>query len=150
MIDEATWAAYVTAHVRVRTQAGSDLVVVPARRGRVTGVFPAPAGTTVHVITAHNPGGRVRAADVNEREHGRLLDAVRGLGLEAWRAAGGDPQWEHVEESVAVLGLDDRQARELGTRFGQDAVFCWRRDELVVLACSGTRRSVSGWTSRPL
>ncbi|MEU9480173.1 DUF3293 domain-containing protein [Streptomyces sp. NPDC048191] len=40
-------------------------------------------------------------------------------------AAGGDACGTHREESVAVIGLSDAAARELGRLFGQDAIFAW-------------------------
>ncbi len=146
VIGAATWTAYVTAHVRVVAPSG-ELEVRPAPPGHVRGHFPVAVSRTVHVVTAHNPGGRVRSDDANRREHERLRQAVDELGIERWPAAGGDPGWRHVEESLALLGLDDEAACALAARFDQDAIFCWRASELVVLACSDGRRSVSGWTA---
>ena len=71
-------------------------------------------------------------------------------GLTWYPAEGGDLDAQHdPEPSIAVQGLTDRQARELGQQFGQVAVFAWSGRRWSVLACATPRRSDLGWELRP-
>jgi hypothetical protein len=99
------------------------------------------------VITAWNPRGRTASPDANAHAHRLLLAEVRRRGLTWWPAEGGDVRGTHREESVAVVGLSDTAARDLGRHFGQDAVFAWTPDAWRVLACDNDAASVSGWTA---
>ncbi|MFF7856098.1 DUF3293 domain-containing protein [Streptomyces sp. NPDC007904] len=96
------------------------------------------------MITAWNPRGRTASDDVNALAQHGLLDEIRRRGLTWWPAVGGDVRGTHREESVAVVGLSDAAARDLGRRFGQDAVFAWTSDAWRVLACASGAAAVSG------
>jgi hypothetical protein len=65
-------------------------------------------------------------------------------------AAGGDRTWTHVEAGVAIVGIDDVQARELGREFGQDAIFEWSPTALAILSCTESRARYTGWTATPV
>ncbi|MFI1563966.1 DUF3293 domain-containing protein [Streptomyces sp. NPDC020490] len=142
------WHHYRSAVVDIRFP---DRVVhvEPRPSGTAEGSFPVAAagGATVHVITAWNPLGRDASDDANSRAHARLLGEVRRRGLTWWPAVGGDAAGAHSEESVAVAGLGDAAARELGRRFGQDAVFAWTPGAWRVLACGTDAAEVSGWAA---
>ncbi|MDX2525182.1 DUF3293 domain-containing protein [Streptomyces europaeiscabiei] len=141
------WELYRTAVVDIRF--GDRAVrVEPRPRGTAEGFFPVPAGSvTVHVITAWNPRGRTTSDDVNACAQRVLLDEIRRRGLTSWPAEGGDACGTHREESVAVVGLSDTAARDLGRRFGQDAVFAWTPDAWRALACESSAVAVSGWAA---
>ncbi|MET8534262.1 DUF3293 domain-containing protein [Streptomyces sp. NPDC005065] len=122
--------------------------VEPRSPGTTEGSFPEPVGNaTLHVITAWNPRGRTASADYNAHAHGLLLDELDRQRLIWWPAAGGDACGTHVEESVAVAGMSDGTARELGRRFGQDAIFTWTPDAWRVSACDSDTVAVSGWAA---
>ena len=98
-----------------------------------------------HVITAWNPGDDRPTREENEKANGELLACLSAMGLHPVRALGADPDSEHAEESWAVVGLSDKQARTLGAEFGQVAVFRLAGGVQTVLACFET------WErSRPL
>lgn len=142
------WDLYRTAVVDVRF--GERTVrIAPRPRGTAEGFLPASGGSgaTVHVITAWNPYGRTASDDANARAQRLLLDEVRHRGLTSWPAVGGDVSGTHREESVAAVGLSDAAARDLGRRFGQDAVFAWTPDVWRVQACDTDAVSVSGWAA---
>jgi hypothetical protein len=85
-----------------------------------------PAGTAaLQVVTACDLNGRPALAEDHARAQARLLDELDRRGLAWWPAAGGDAHGTHIEQSVAIAGLSDSTARELGRCFGQDAVFAW-------------------------
>ncbi|HET6724694.1 MAG TPA: DUF3293 domain-containing protein [Gammaproteobacteria bacterium] len=84
-----------------------------------------PPCRSVAVVTAWNPkcGGCPR--DENDRAQIRLLAHVREHGYRYFSATGASPDGTHVEESLAVLDLDEEAASALGARFGQGAVMYW-------------------------
>ncbi|MEU6086701.1 DUF3293 domain-containing protein [Streptomyces sp. NPDC047085] len=141
------WDLYRTAIAHIQYQ-GRTVRVEPRPWGTAEGPFPESAGVgTVHVITAWNPRGRTASADDNARAQGQLLDEIRNRALTWWVAEGGDVSGTHREESVAVVGLSDAAALELGRRFGQDAIFAWTPDAWRVLACDSAAVAASGWAA---
>lgn len=141
------WEFYRTAVVDIRFQ-DRIVRVEPHSPGTAEGSFPEPAdGGTVHVITPWNPRGRTASPDANARAHRLLLAEIRRRGLTWWSAEGGDARGAHCEESVAVVGLSDTAARDLGRRFGQDAIFAWTPGAWRVLACETSAAAVLGWAA---
>ncbi|MEU9540557.1 DUF3293 domain-containing protein [Streptomyces mirabilis] len=138
------WAQYQQAVVDFEF-GRSALRVTPDTPDLTVGAFPGPPGSTIHVITAFNPAGRIAPDQDNGRAQLRLLAELERRGLTWWPAIGGDPQGFHTEPSAAVLGLDDESARELGQRYGQDAVFAWDAHSWRLLACTTGTVTKSGW-----
>lgn len=100
---------------------------------------------TVHVITAWNPGDERPTRDQNNTANQHLHQVLVDQGLNPCHAIGADPNSEHHEESWAVTGLNDQQAKAVGAAFGQVAVFRISDGTQTVLACTGD------WSlSRPL
>ncbi|MEU6810512.1 DUF3293 domain-containing protein [Streptomyces sp. NPDC046831] len=122
------WERYRRTVVEIRFP-DHTVRVEPRPRGTVGGLFPALpeyAGiAALHVVTACDPHGRPALAEDNARAQVQLVDELDRRGLAWWPAAGGDAHGTHIEQSIAVAGLSDSAARELGRRFGQDAVFAW-------------------------
>lgn len=143
-----SWDDYSQAILRLDLPDG-EIEVAPAAFGRARGVFPGD-GRPIHIITAHNPGGHRSSPDDNALAQSRLTDRVTGAALEHYAAAGGDRAWEHVEPSLAVVGLDREQACALGCEFGQDAIFEWSRTGLAVLSCTEARVNYTGWAISPV
>jgi hypothetical protein len=100
------------------------------------------------VITAHNPGGRLSGAD-NAAAQTQLVAVLEERGLTWWPAAGGDPSWTHVEESAAVIGMDEADAIALGAQFGQDAIFVLTPADRQVVGCAQRRMVATGWSIEP-
>ncbi|MYQ44894.1 DUF3293 domain-containing protein [Streptomyces sp. SID4985] len=125
--------------------------VLPCATGVTEGPYPDQSGRTIHVITAFNPRGRVVTPEDNARAHASLLAELGRSRHTWWPATGGSPCGTHTEESVAVTGLTDAEARALGRRFGQDAVFAWSPEAWRLLACFEERSEAAGWrtTSAP-
>ncbi|MFF7971672.1 DUF3293 domain-containing protein [Streptomyces sp. NPDC007905] len=141
------WEHYRTAVVDIRFP-DRTVHIAPRPSDTAEGSFPEVAGgATVHVITAWNPLGCTASADANARAQSLLLDEVHRRGLSWWSAVGGDVCGRHSEESVAVVGLSDTAARDLGRRFGQDAIFAWTPDAWRILACDSDAATVSGWSA---
>jgi len=143
-----SWDDYTQAILRLELPEG-EIEVVPRAFGRFTGTFPVNGGP-VHIITAHNPGGHLSSPDDNAVAQSRLVARVAETALEHYLAAGGDRAWEHVEASLAVVGLDREQACALGREFGQDAIFEWSPTALAVLSCTDARAHYTGWVSSPV
>lgn len=145
LIPAAQWALYLQAIADI--EFGKDRVVRVATdsAGSAEGCFPEPSGHTIHVITAHNPGGRTVLPQDNDRAHGALIKEIRRRSLAWWPATGGAAHGGHIEASAAVAGLSDAEARELGRRFGQDAVFAWDPASWRLLSCIGDQTAARGW-----
>jgi hypothetical protein len=92
-------------------------------------------GGPLHVITAWNPGEARPTREENEKVNSELRARLLAMGLHPLRALGADPDSDHAEESWAVIGLSDDQARVLGAEFGQVAVFRLAAGAQTVLAC---------------
>ncbi len=90
-----------------------ELARLYASSGAACGVF----------VTAYNPFGQARGIDANEAAHERLGVDLTALSAQVMEGAGSDPSGAWPEEkSFFALGVDLDAARNLGTRYGQDAI----------------------------
>ncbi|HTU72570.1 MAG TPA: DUF3293 domain-containing protein [Trebonia sp.] len=144
--EPSAWGAYVDAVLRITPPSGA-LWLRPAPLTVTSGDYPDPDGRTIFVITAHNPGGRTVPDSDNDLAQARLVAQLQERGLTWWPAAGGDEPWTHVEESAAVIGLTEAEARALGAQFGQEAIFVLTPRERQVVACADSRVTATGWSS---
>lgn len=102
----------------------------------------------LHVVTAVQPGSEP-GSDDNAARMAVLDQELRDAGLRFIRVVGSSLDDAHSEDSRAVFGLDDAQARALGLRFGQVAVFAWSGPRWSLLACAADRRVDRGWRWEP-
>ena len=100
------------------------------------GAYAAAQGVPVHVITAWNPGAARPPEAVNRAANERMRADLVDMGCDPVPAIGADPDSPHFEESWAVTGLTDDEARRVGAAYDQVAVFRRTANELAVLACS--------------
>jgi hypothetical protein len=107
-----------------------DGLLVPASNARCV------AQGVVHVLTAWNPGDERPSREENDAASEKLRIELVSRGLSPCRAVGADPDSGHAEESWAVVGLSDDEARAIGAAFGQVAVFRLTATGQAVLACS--------------
>ncbi|MGW3635251.1 DUF3293 domain-containing protein [Streptomyces sp. NPDC005122] len=141
------WPNYLRAVVDIAFLAHS-IRVTPGPLDGVVGLpFPLDGARTIHIVTAFNPHGRHTTARANLRAQHELLHDIGLHGLQWWPAVGGDPVCTHAEISAAVVGMDDAQARALGRRFGQDAVFAWTPASWRLLSCADAAHDtvLAGW-----
>jgi hypothetical protein len=131
------WGRYARAHVRVQSSRGT-IVVQGTQAFPTHGPYP-PVAASLHIFTAHNPGGALSDPEANLEAHGRLVAELTARGHAFWDAEGGDESWTHVGPSLAVLGMTTAEAREIGRRFGHEAIFEWTPHEWIVRACRGSR-----------
>jgi len=124
--------------------------VEPGCSGRVVPVSDLGGGNKhlplgpLHVVTAIQPDGDPDSGDSAARL--KVLDReLRAAGIRSIRAVGSSLDGGHAEESRAIFGQTDRQARELGRRFGQVAVFAWSGPKWSLLACAADRQTHRGW-----
>jgi hypothetical protein len=142
------WSAYVNAVVRIEGPGGVIWVRSPPV-ARISGEYPEAEGRTICVITAHNPGGRLASGADNAAAHEELVVELEKRGLTWWPAAGGDASWTHVEESAAVIGMDEADAIALGAQFGQDAIFVLTPADRRIIGCGERRVMATGWSIEP-
>lgn len=137
MTDRALRVAdYARARLWVRLD-GRPTVLVPREPPTVRGVFPFDAAV-VHVVTASDPGAARLTGPENRARHAALAAEVARRGLTATETRTGAADGTHAETGLLVVGLSDDEARALGTRFAQDAVFRWDRESWSVLPCDPT------------
>jgi hypothetical protein len=143
--NEFPWRHYLQTAVEVDddVQVGT---VWPLTTGEHGGELP-PLGP-LHVITAIQPDGDPTSADSAARMAvlDRELQAARLVSIQA---IGIGFDGHHREVSRAVFGLDDHQARALGTRFGQVAIFAWQGPRWSLLACATDRQVHRAWRWEP-
>ena len=143
------WTAYTETVVRIDHPTIGRIVVTPEPSGRTQGLFPHESGRPIHVMTAHNPG-RALSARENEQRQRQLLAGLEQQGdLEIWDAVGADVSWTHQEQSLAIIGLTDDDAREVARTFDQDAIFAWTPARWNLLSCIDDRTWHAGWTLTP-
>jgi hypothetical protein len=138
------WDAYLSAEIRIGLPDGA-IRVFPAPAMQASGEFPDPAGRPIAVMTAHNPGGITVEPAANARAQALLESEVTSRGHLWWPSAGADPSWTHVEDGVAIPGISEAEALELGAKFGQEAIFVLTPASRRVIDCVTGRRTVTGW-----
>ena len=101
-----------------------DLARLYASSGTACGVF----------VTAFNPFGRVQSIEDNEAAHEHLGTDLRALSARVIEGAGTDSSGAWPEEkSFFALGVDLDAARNLGTRYRQDAIVWVGADAVPIL-----------------
>jgi hypothetical protein len=133
------WEWYLATKVHIYT---SELIgiVCPVESD---GEDDPPLGP-LHVITAVQPRSEPDS-DENIARIGVLDRELRAAGISSVRAVGTSLDGKHREESRAVFGLDDAQARGIGRRFGQVAIFSWTGPRWSLLASAGDRQTHRLW-----
>jgi hypothetical protein len=138
------WDAYLSAEIRIDLPGGA-VRVLPAPVMQASGEFPDPAGRPVAVLTAHNPGGISAGPAANAQAQALLESELASRGHRWWPSAGADPSWTHVEDGVAIPGISEAEALELGASFGQEAIFVLTPASRRLIDCVTGRRAVTGW-----
>lgn len=99
--------------VDLREPVGKDVVAAMGRIG-LAGPFA--------VLTAHDPRGQDKTADVNERRAAKLDEKLVSLGAQFTHVDACSPDGAHCEASVAVA-IEQEAATGLGREFEQVAIF---------------------------
>jgi hypothetical protein len=93
------------------------------------------------IVTAYNTTGEIWSSDRNSAAETDLTAEVAAMGVWRRRITGYSPSTSHAEPGWAIeLSLDD--ARDLGLRYKQDAIYYVTGDELWVTFCDGRRQLV--------
>ena len=138
--DDTPWRYYEQTVVQFDAPACSGRVV-PVSLG---GGDESPPLGSLHVVTAVQPDGEPGSADSLARL-GVLDRELTAAGIRAIPAVGSSLDGGHAEVSRAIFGLSDDQARQLGLRFGQVAVFAWSGSRWSLSACASDRQTHRGW-----
>lgn len=121
--------------------------MAPSARSTRATARPLPPFGPLHVVTAIQPDPE---PDNVSRARMLVLDRhLHAAGIRSMPAVGSSITGDHSEDSRAVFGLTDQQARDLGAAFGQVAVFAWNGPRWCLLACAGDRQSHRGWQWEP-
>lgn len=124
---------------------GERIVVAPRPAGETIGDFPVGA-RTIHVVTAHNPAGRVLDEHANAERNAQLRAELDELGWCHHDAVGRSPDGSWSEASFAVVDVDRGAVVDLAARHEQLAVFEWTADHRAIVWCrSDLADDVHGW-----
>jgi hypothetical protein len=100
-----------------------------------------------HIITAWNPGVSW-SLDENNEANRKLLVLLQALGS-PFKVIGCSPCLKYQEEGFGVTGLSREQAVEIGSQYGQNAIFEVSNDALIVIGClSNKSQSLGNWSGR--
>lgn len=139
--EDTPWRYYEQTTVQFNAP-GCPGQVVPAFG--VGGGDEHPPLGSLHVVTAVQPNGEPGSADSMARL-AVLDEELATMEIRSIGAVGSSLAGDYAEESRAVFGLSDDQARRLGLRFGQVAVFAWDGPRWSLLACATDRQTHRGW-----
>jgi hypothetical protein len=133
MISEELMQAYLTTTYRV------DQLNVSIRIGqineRLEGILEEHGCNEWAFITAYNPFSVLLKEDVNAMRHLQLLRDVSSFTFFEGEGVGEDPAWK-PEKSLLIIGIGRESAKELGLKYGQNAIVVGRKaksSELLVL-----------------
>lgn len=143
------WYAYTVTVVRFDHPERGPHVLSPDPAGNLD-EFLAQPEEVIHVMTAHNPGRQLSASENDARQQQLRNHLTEQSDLQIWTALGADPTWTHSEDSVAIIGLKDDEARDLAASFDQDAIFAWTASSWGLLSCRDDRSWYAGWTLKPV
>jgi hypothetical protein len=129
-IPDELLAAYRSTDIRIRV--GSEWIPW-TRLGE--GRTEARRKEVLHVITAFNPLSEPRPLEENQAANRELERILVQAGKTHRPAVNRAPDGDWEEPGFAVEGLSREEARELGRRFGQHAVFEIEENELRIVAC---------------
>jgi hypothetical protein len=100
-----------------------------------------------HIITAWNPGVSW-SLDENNEANRKLLALLQPLGS-PFKVIGCSPCLKYQEDGFGVTGLSREQAVEIGSQYGQNAIFEISEDLISVIGCvSGEVQVVGLWSGR--
>ncbi len=97
-------------------------------------------GTSLFVLTAHNPASEILDDAVNDQRNAALLEQLGAAGLTVHPAIGKSPDGAWFEPGFALSDADLATATDFGRAHGQNAIFEVRPDRLIVHACDGSYR----------
>ncbi|AFR49081.1 DUF3293 domain-containing protein [Gordonia sp. KTR9] len=140
--DDQLWQNYLNTKVSIESAMATG-TVWPADRSDPQLQLP-----DFHVVTAVLPDTDPLSAD-NAARIKVLDDELDSAGLAYAQAVGASFDGSYSEDSRAVFGLTDEEARSLGARFGQVAVFGLRGARWSLIACGSNRRNDRGWRWEP-
>jgi hypothetical protein len=119
--------AYLQTAYLVRAPQGVHALRIGALHAAFDAELQAAGAQCWAVITAWNPGSRLRSTDENASAQRALLRAISEQTLVAWPAEGKADDGGWREESACVLDLELAAAVALGRQFGQLAVVVGQR-----------------------
>lgn len=119
----ARHAAYRATAYRVADPAGAFEIRIDAHCLPLDVLLDRRGAACWAWVTAHNPGGRLRAAAANAADQRRLEAVVEQAGFTAipGRSIAADDTWP-PEESLLILALARDAAVALARAFGQEAL----------------------------
>lgn len=101
------------------------------------------------IVTACNPGDRVRSDDANRRADDGLAADVDRSGWRRFRVIGASPHLRHQEPGWGVVSGSLAEAVDLGRRWEQMAIFWVEGDTLRLVDCTdAATEDLGSWSAR--
>jgi hypothetical protein len=130
MISEELIQAYLTTTYRV------DQLNVSIRIGQIDegleGILEKHGCDEWAFITAYNAFSVLLKEDVNAMRHLQLLRDVSSFTFFDGEGVGEDPAWK-PEKSLLIIGIDRESAKELGLKYGQNAIVVGSKSQVAEL-----------------
>jgi len=115
-------AAYRRAVYRVAAPQGELALAVDEPPAELDAQLAAQGVSTAAFVSASNPGS-VRLPDAENRErHLRLIERVAAGGWTSLPGSSSAPDGGWTEESLLVIGIEEKEALALAREFGQAAI----------------------------
>ncbi len=115
--------AYLQTDYRFGEGADAVTLRIDQRSVELARLFASSRTTSGVFVTAYNPLGHAQSIEDNEAAHERLATDLTASSIQIMVGAGADPSGAWPEEkSFFALGVDLDAARNLGTRYRQDAI----------------------------
>jgi hypothetical protein len=123
MIPKETLAAFNRTEYRVRADGWGFTLRIGCASDELAALLADRDANCAAFITAWNPASTPTTAAENERAQAGLKAELTSSGFPFLEGEGADPSgaWP-PEPSVLAIGLPLRQAKELGSRYRQDAI----------------------------
>ena len=123
--------AYLDTHYRVGVRLDAFVLRVGQHSPALASRYAAIGSDCALFVTAFNPLGQKHEDAANEAAHARLGEQLRATSNHVIEGEGADPDgnWP-PEKSYLAFGIGVDTARELGSRFRQDAVVWIGKDAI--------------------
>lgn len=147
LVEAALIASWLAARLWVGVPGAP--VEVEQTEGTAGDGFP-PGRDAIHLVTAWNPDAQPLTKDENDHRQQLLVAELDAAAVEHWPAAGYAADLSWVEHGLALPAVSTRIACALGLRYGQLAIYRWRRETVETLHCAtGAQLAASAWVVRP-
>ena len=141
-VEDQLWDGFARAVVRIGFAEGTRVL---RPRNEPGAVDEFPFADAVHIVSACNPSGASADDASNAAASAALAELAAKLGVLTLSTIGSGSDGSIPEPGVLFEGISREDAVALGVRFGQSAVYEWRRDALEIIGALDPGSLLLGW-----